>query len=334
MATAGGPDSIGELRVDIVGDDSQLDAAIDRAKQKVEAAAGGSGGGSTAGGTATTPASAGGINAGAVNGAAVGVFITQMIAVAEKFEKVGEFIGNSFLDTQKQQLELTQAVRQLNMSLVAQQAMNDKKYAEQAGGVGGRAAGDFPETEINRLEQVNQGLDIENKVPYSGSEVAGNYFKKFAQYTPTGAFARGIYGAVKGGYNAFSSFVGSKTGYDIGSIDSEVETDTRREVNEQQIDENNQTMNRLRRQRGGLINAGRVNTTGRREANAAEALGIEVPAGYRNSGNRMEPVAADMYQAAMMNAELLKMRIQLNSFEGRQAYISGQNRNVQTQGNP
>ena len=298
MATAGGPDSIGELRVDIVGDDSQLDAAIDRAKQKVEAAAGGGGGGATAGGTATAAATpAGGLNSGAINGAAIGVLINQMVAVAEKFEKLGESIGSMFFEGAKQQLELTQAIRQLNTSLASQQQINAGKLNQQARGVGGRAPSTAMQDRLAGFETENAAIDAslaEN--PTIGDALAGA--AEFLTFNP---------------------FTGES---DIKS--------RRTQMREQRAD-NQTSIDSLRRQQGGLIQAGRQNTSGRVLADAAEDAGIPFNPTMRNSGDAMTPAnAALMGDVLKGQKQLIEMLIRQGTFEGQQQTI----RQVTTQGNP
>lgn len=303
MATAGGPDSIGELRVDIVGDDSQLDAAIDRAKQKVEAAAGGGGGGATAGGTATAAATpAGGLNSGAINGAAIGVLINQMVAVAEKFEKLGESIGSMFFEGAKQQLELTQAIRQLNTSLASQQQINAGKLNQQGRGVGGRPVGTEMQTRMHDLEKENTDI------------TAGLADMSIEDYYQEGV-----------GVFMDSNLMG--LGFKMGG--GNYKTD--RQQKRQQIKENESSIGNLREQQNGLIRRGRENTSGRVLADAAEDAGIPFNPTMRNSGDAMTPAnAALMGDVLKGQKQLIEMLIRQGTFEGQQQTI----RQVTTQGNP
>ncbi len=303
MATAGGPDSIGELRVDIVGDDSQLDAAIDRAKQKVEAAAGVSGGGATAGGTATAAATpAGGLNSGAINGAAIGVLINQMVAVAEKFEKLGESIGSMFFEGAKQQLELTQAIRQLNTSLASQQQINAGKLNQQGRGVGGRPVGTEMQDRMHDLEKENTDI------------TAGLADMSIEDYYQEGV-----------GVFMDSNLMG--LGFKMGG--GNYKTD--RQQKRQQIRENESSIGNLREQQNGLIRRGRENTSGRVLADAAEDAGVPFNPALRNSGDAMTPAsAALMGEVIKGQKDLIQTIIRSGNFEGQQQII----RNVTTQGNP
>lgn len=262
------------------------------------------GGGAAAASTGSS-ATAGGLNTGAINAAAVGLLINQMVAVAEKFEKVGESVGSMLFEGTKQQLELTQAIRQLNTSLAAQQQINSNKLGQQGRGVGGRPVGTEMQTRMHDLEKENADI------------TAGLADMSIEDYYQEGV---GVF------LDSNLMGIGFKTGGGNYKTDRQQKRD--------QIAANESSIGNLREQQNGLIQAGRRTSTGRIVSEVAGEMGIETAPGLANTGESMTTASAEIFREVIRsNTQAVEMLSRtLGSFQGQQQQIKDVSRQVTTQG--
>lgn len=332
MATAGGPDSIGELRVDIVGDDSQLDAAIDRAKSKVDAAAAGGGAstGSTPdqewakvkamaggmGGPPTAPpiADAGGGMAATVGGVVSAAAIAGAIAIAvEKFEQaaketaksnyeMGKTLGDILSSTAKQMMELEQAIR-FNAEAL-KNAQGTRRAAATTATAGNPNAGSYAMDVVESLETENEGLqgDLSKRQSNIWRRTLDKFSEKFS-LRETAGFALKEYADITGGYD--------------------------------QINANKDRIAANMNDATGPMRAGKRFSYNSAVAAADDALGVEYPAGMANGGGQgmgqqqwhllVEAIKA----SGKENAEMITRQMTL---QGQQQTIRNVTGNIQ--GNP
>lgn len=104
-----------------------------------------------------------------------------LAAQIDHFEQIGEKIGSAFFEGAKQNLELTQAIKELGRTLAAQQSMTNDKVSEQARGVGGRPAGTAMQERLNAFESDNQTIDER-----LGSTTFGDVLEAGAYYATSG----------------------------------------------------------------------------------------------------------------------------------------------------
>lgn len=210
-----------------------------------------------------------------------------LIAQIDRFASIGKQIGDAFFEGTKQQLELTQAIRQLESTLLSQQKLNADKYAQQARGPGGRPAGSLVQERIDALEVENQGLDKQLGKDWT----VGDVTQWGLTHTPWGQ--------------------------NVGTLATE------REQKQEQKDENQNRLNSLYKQRTGLLGVGRQTTIGRAIGIAADSFGIEHAPFLGQVGESMGGAQFDaLVRALESNRTATEMLAKsIGSFSGTQQLI-------------
>lgn len=254
----------------------------------------GSGGGSipTAAAPASPSASPGGGGSLASDLNSTASAASLLISQMDRFAAIGKSIGDAVFEGVKQQLELTQAIRQLEHTLSVQQEMQSDQFAKQARGAGGQPAGKAMLERLQGLEKETQGIDEELAKPFGVGDVLAGAISEITSSGPPGM---------------------------------DIHIESRRDQLREQKKENEAAMLSLRQQQQGLKDVGRRTTTGEAVAEAADFLGIPRAQNLGHVGQSLDPAT---FHALLRSLEEGNRRVvevlaqSTGSFAGNQRLIN------------